>query len=157
MLERQRLLIGPWEESPQPTRSVFDAASHGRLGIVRRRPRVWFRRETLEICETEDESLLCSIRLMPWWWFGCVSEVYDAEERRIAILRGAAIQDGLGRLLADVTEEGAGRGGKFIGRDLTMLAEWAVSGEEVSLQFSEALASQPFAKMALLGEVLSRK
>jgi hypothetical protein len=157
MLERQRLLIGPWLASHEPTRAVSDSASHARLGIVRRRPRGWLHRETLEVCETEDESLLCSIRIMPWWWLGCVSEVYDAEERRIAILRGADVQDGLGRLLAHVTESDDGRSGAFVAGDVTTLAEWTVNGEEVSLQFSEALASQPFAKMALLGEILSRK
>jgi hypothetical protein len=157
MLERQRLLIGPWIEIPEPTRAVLDPASGARLGIVRRRSGRWLRCETLEVYETEDESLLCCIRLMPWWWPGSVGQAYDAEERRVAIVRGAAVHDGQGRLVAHVTEEDDGRSGAFVAGDGTSLAEWTQNGEEVSLQFSEALTSQPFAKMALLGEILCRK
>jgi hypothetical protein len=163
MLELPRLLLGRWLPSSHEhaqaqtamTRAIIDPVSRARLGIVRSRPRAWPRwldRETWDIYETDDESLLCTIRAP--WWLAWASEVYDAEERRVAIVRGAEILDGLGRLIATIQMDTRGGPGKFLARDGMVLAEWVCSGDEVLLQFSAAVASQPFAKMALLGAFL---
>ena len=166
MLELPRLLVGPWLPRPEersqpdmlPTRAVIDPASRARLGIVRQRPRGWPRwldRDTLEVCETEDESLLCTIRAP--WWLAWTTEIFDAEERRVASVRGSEILDGLGRLLATMQADQARGQGSFVARDGVKLADWQACGEEVLLQFSEAVANQPFVKMSLLGTLLGRR
>jgi hypothetical protein len=166
MLELPRLLVGPWVPAPderaQPetaaTRAILDPAARARLGIVRERPRGWPRwlqRESLEVCETEDDSLLCTIRAP--WLLAWATEIYDAEDRRVASVRGGEILDGLGRLVAVVQGDEAGTRGTFVARDGAKLADWQASGEEILLQFSELVAPQPFVKMALLGALLSRR
>jgi len=168
MLELPGLLLGPWtpprdapaaerQTAPAPTRVVLDPVSRRRRGVVRRRARPWLRwlgREVLEIYETEseDESLLCKV-CAPWWltW---AWEVYDAEDRRIAVARGPEILDGFGRPLAVLRWVEEGRVRKFLAVEGVELGEWIATGEETLLRFSAAVASQPFTKMALLGVLL---
>jgi len=162
MLEQSSLLLGAWvppsagSQEASPTRAVLEPVSRVRLGFVRRRHPPWSRwlgRQALDIYEAQDESLLSTV-LAPWWlqraW-----EVYDAEERRVAIVRGPEVLDGFGRPLALLHQEEKGRVTKFLTTEGVELGEWIVTGEEALLQFAPAVVSQPFAKMALLGVLLS--
>jgi len=168
MLELAGLLIGPWvpwEDAggtstltgPGPARAVLDAVSRARVGLVRQRARTWpgwLGRKELVVCEAEDESLLCTVRgpwLLSWAW-----EVHDAEERRVAVVRGPEILDGFGRPLALLQPAAMGRAGKLLEAGGKELGEWAVREGETLLQFSSTLTSEPLVKMALLGVLLSQ-
>jgi hypothetical protein len=166
MLEQAGLLLGAWTATTGaapgalavPARLVHDAATRRRLGVVRwrgGRPRNWVRwlgREALEVYETEDESLLCTVQtpwLLTWVW-----EVYDADGRRVAVVRGPEILDGFGRRLAVRHTAADGRGDRFLMADGVELGEVSVVGADTLLQFGATVADQPFAKMALLGAIL---
>ena len=170
MLEQQGLLLGPWappagtrgagRHGAAAARAVLDASTRSRLGVVRQRGgggRLWLRwlgRQSLEVCEAEDESLLCTV-LSPWW-LARVGEVYDADERRVAVVHGPRVLDGYGQLLADFRTSAQGGRGRFVAPEGVELGQVITAGAETILQFSAAVAEQPFAKMALLGAVLCR-
>jgi hypothetical protein len=161
MLEHPGLLLGPWQApagNARPesrTRTVIDPVSRARLGMVRRRPPSWphwLGREALEVYETDDESLLCTI----WapWWLSWSWEVYDADDRRVASIRSAQLRDALGRPLAALQPADNEHSRKLVTEAGVELGEWSVSGDEILLQFAPALANEPLARMAFLGMVL---
>src|SRR5690349_14665636 len=101
MLERQGLVLGPWGPAggaggAGPRRPVLDAATGERLGFFSRAepgPRWlrWLLPVVLEAYETEDASLLCSVRgpaLGRRGW-----EVCDSEGRRVGVLVRTVLLD----------------------------------------------------------------
>src|SRR5262245_42385623 len=128
MLERHALLLRAWAppagrppdrgragaEGPppgSPTRAVLDPGTGEPLGFVsRRRPAWpwlgWLVRPALEVYETEDASLLCTLH-GPWaltrGW-----EVRDADDRLVGVCRGAAAWDRFGGCLGVLTRAGEG-------------------------------------------------
>jgi hypothetical protein len=169
MLEHAQLLLGPWVPAPEAipsfargapfsVRMLLDPSTRVRLGIVKRREGRrwpgWLGRQTLEVYETPDESLLCHV-YAPWLlargW-----EVLDADERRVASIRGQEILDGHGLPVATFRPAANDRTGKYLGLDGTEFAELTAAGADTLLQFSWSLASRPLVKMALLGAALCR-
>lgn len=161
MLERSGLLFGPWTmASPVGTaraRPVSDLVTGAPLGLVRQaagRWRVvgWLAGQVLQVCETEDESLLCTVRrgwgpLAGW-------QVYDAEEHRVALVRRWLVVDGLGRRLALVEPSPGEMTGRFASPDHQELAAFSVKEGHVALTFGPLLEHDPLTKMALLGAFL---
>src|SRR5262249_41097220 len=152
MLEKQGLLLNPWEFSAtQPRRTVRDAATGEPLGFVSRRPSTrwrwlrWLERPVWEVYETEDASLLMSLRGPGIWtrtW-----EVFDAEPRLVGTLRGTALLDGYGGRLA-VAQRSHERGaGRFVNPHGLELASFSRHDRDTLLTFHPALEGDPFAKM----------
>ncbi len=164
MLERQRLLLCPWAEptaapaAPRagPRRQVLDAATGEPLGFVaRRRPASWLRwlaAPVLEVYETEDASLLCTLR-GPFWkdrpW-----EVHDADERHVGSFDRSAVRDAYGVRLAALHRQEGGPGTAFVTPAGLELAAFAPGERGVLLAFAPAVDGNPFARMALLGAAL---
>jgi hypothetical protein len=170
MLERQRLWLGPWEEAPPPegggvatraatrARAVHDPADGERLGVVRRHAGTeWpllrlVARQVFGVYETEDESLLCTVRRP--WGVACFWEVCDAEGRRVAQACGDVVLDAAGRPLAAVEpHEG---GGAVVRHDGVELGAFRHEGGGLAVTFRPVTEHEPFARMALLGAVLAR-
>jgi hypothetical protein len=161
MLEQRALLFGPWQpaEAGVWTQPVLDRVSRQRLGFVRHRTGIrwpllrWLGRETLEVFETEDASLLCSVhrpRGLSWCW-----EVRDADERRVGQVYRRLVLDGVGRRLALVVWPSSGSSGRFLTPQDAEIGTFARLDEGTCLTFAPALDNSPFARMALLGAVLT--
>jgi hypothetical protein len=161
MLERQGLVLGPWatpDTRPDQLRRrvVLDAATGEALGFVTQaapgtRWLRWLRPAVLEVYETEDASLLCTLRgpsLGRRVW-----EVQDAEGRRVATLSQAVVRDAEGRQQATLRK--SARGGTFFTPSGLELAAFTPSERGVVLTFAGALEGNPFARMALLGATLA--
>jgi hypothetical protein len=161
MLERQGLVVGPWtaaadEREGRPRRAVLDAATGEPLGFVARaapgsRWLRWLRPAVLEVYETEDDSLLCTLRgpaLGRRAW-----EVLDAEGRRVATLFQEAVLDAEGRRQAALQR--SAHGGTFFNPAGLELAAFAPGERGTVLTFAAALEGNPFARMALLGATLA--
>jgi len=163
MLEEQSLLLLPWAPRPiQPApstqlrRSILATFDRRHLGYAgQRRCRFarlgWLFPPVLEVCETEDESLLCSLR--PGWRFGSC-KVRDADGHIVGRLRGQAILDQFNQLFATIKAGQPGGKARFVAPDGTELGYVAFSPEGSCLTFGPAIQSNPFAKMMLLAAVL---
>jgi len=167
MLERPGLLLAPWRlatpAEPPPiargrARDVLDLASGQHLGLVHAHPVSawpglgWLARRTLEVFETEDVSLLCSV-VRPWG-LAWAWHVFDAEERRVALVYRRLILRGSGRALALAEGPVPPAPGRFLDPRGRELATFAFAPEGTSLTFAPRLEGDPFARMALLGAVL---
>jgi hypothetical protein len=101
-----------------------------------------------------DASLVFALQ-RSWGWPGSW-QVLDADERVVGTLRGHALLDGLGHLLAVIESpdpSGRGRLLALQGRELGAIArEW----EATRVTISAEVEGNPFAKMMLLGAVLVR-
>lgn len=110
MLESSSLSLGPWSASSRAIlvqHKVRDTETGQCLGLARWLTpplagwRGWFRRPILEVVESDDESLLCSLRRcwrpLPLW------DVLDADGRFIGSLRRGVLLDPLGRRFAVLT------------------------------------------------------
>jgi hypothetical protein len=162
MLERQGLVVGPWAAVPDlregrpRRRAVLDAATGEPLGFVARAaPGTlwlrWLRPAVLEVYETEDASLVCTLRgpsLGRRTW-----EVRDSEGRRVATLFQAVVRDAEGRRQA--TLQRSARGGTFYNQAGLALAAFTPCERGTVLTFAAALEGNPFARMALLGATLA--
>src|SRR5207248_6611106 len=182
LLERQRFGIAPRpaRELETTVYDIFDPRTHEPLGVIRQQAG-WLRNflgrflsqrfltTKLEVRETEDESLVFTVRrTMGWWrqridvydaddhWMGSGEQggmygrggfwIFDARNLPLAEIRGALPAEGCrfqapdGRLLCMVTREGTEPG-------------WPVSAgaNPYVVSIDETLAKQPLAKMLLLG------
>jgi hypothetical protein len=158
MLEYQGLALGPWaDEDGERRRIVSVPASGNALGFVRAHGTLgsrwsWLARRSFEVFETEDASLLMSV-YRPWGPFRGWS-VFDAEDRRVAFIYRQSILDGAGERLAWVRPVEAGRG-QFFAPGGAEVGSFELRHDRSLLTFGEALEGKPFARMALLGAVLS--
>ena len=163
MVERTQLLIGPWAwlkagawpgwDRPAWGRTIADAATP--LGFARgarlaRWP--WLTRQQIDVLETEDASLLMTLRAPPFnfgrW------HVVDAEERRRGTVLLPHLLDADGsrfaRLESRATGEQALRG--ISGAACATLSP-GTDGSTL-LAFDADIAPNPFTRMLLLAAAL---
>jgi hypothetical protein len=155
MLEQSALLLRPWAAGADGVRSraVFDPTANTPLGLARTRsdsarlwPR-WLNRPALEVYETEDESLLCTVQ-RSWGW-GPRWSVREADEQLVGSVRGPQVLDRLGRTLAVL------HCGRFVDSAGIELGRLERCGEGLRLSFAVWLEGDPFARMLLLAAALT--
>jgi hypothetical protein len=131
--------------------------------------------------ENQDQALLCTVEWRwgwPSWW-----EVLDADLLSVGTFqerwlhqppflpeplrlcqaasrvqepfRGLVVQDGIGRLLAFTEHAPAKHQGRLVASRGESLATLRPAAPGFCLEFGVSIAQEPFAKMALLGAVLS--
>jgi hypothetical protein len=161
MLEHPILWLGPWrtqsDGTPASCLVISDPQSRRPLGMARWRPhlgpfwRRWFASAFLEIVESEDESLLCTVhrawRLRPSW------EVFDADARYVGSIQGACVLDPFGYRLAMLVSA-AGPVKSFVDASSRELGRFQREEGGNCLSFGTALQDNPFARMLLLATVL---
>jgi hypothetical protein len=171
MLEAQALLLRPWAAAGRPPadragagpaaprrRTITDAATGRPLGFACKQPAAvplwlyWLAAPVLEVHEAGDEPLLFTVHR--FWNLGPLWEVRDADGRRVAVVRRGRIEDRLGQSLA--VRERATDGTETWLREPggPALATTARAADDVRLRFVDALAGEPFVKMALLAATL---
>jgi hypothetical protein len=158
MLEEADLHIGPWLPGPGPGDGSRGTWMRRRisvrgqaLGFACRRHGAWswLVRRVVEVYETEDASLLLTLR--PRWWRRAW-DVVDAENRVRGGVYRAWLLDDAEQSLALVQLLAQGREARFMhpsGRDLGTCTK---SGDNVHLRFAGEL--DPFTRMILLGAAL---
>jgi hypothetical protein len=175
MLERQGLILAPWQERAEPdmdkapgrrgpalprthSRPILDRDTRQLLGVVRvKRARVWsfFRwliRQTWEVLETDDESLLISL-LGPWGLFR-QWEIIDAEDRLVCTISSGQIIDSAGHLRARRASftEPLRQGFVTIGNEELAWCRRVQGG--IELVFLPVIQDDPYIKMSLLAAAL---
>ncbi|HYT91053.1 MAG TPA: hypothetical protein VEL76_20240 [Gemmataceae bacterium] len=166
MLERPALVLCPWaaptlppgREAGAPTgprRTVLDPGGPA-LGFVARVPSGprwlrWLTSPHLEVYETEDASLLCTVSGAAWGRRG--RDVRDSEGRLVGTVRQLLLFDASGRLLAQgrPATDGATRFVSPAGLDLGVFAP-CENGTLLTLM--PVIDGDPFARMLLLGATL---
>jgi hypothetical protein len=182
MLELRRLLIRPWEStaggagaSAARVREIRDPETGRAVGFVSA-PAAgggwwrWLTRPALEVRESEDASLLCTVSrawaLAPRW------EVRDAEGRRLGLLDeyslsppGAAAQsrvsagtDACGAALAQVLvlqPVPGSYGREVVLPPLHQLVTVSRTTEGTLVAFAPAGVDNPFARMLVLAAILT--
>jgi hypothetical protein len=144
MLEQSVLLLQSWQ--PESTRAVAQ---------VRPLLLPWLARRTLVIHEAPDASLVFTLR-RSWGW-PSNWQVLDADEHLVGTLHGRAIMDGLGNLLAVIEAPDPQGRGRLLAVNGQELASFALDGETTRVIFTGDVDGNPFAKMMLLGAVLTRQ
>lgn len=158
MLERQELWLGPWSADDPRRRAISEAPGLEPLGQARWRPRPtslwerWWTRPTLEVVETEDESLLLTVRR--FWGWGPAWDVYDADEHCLGTVTGRTVRDSLERRLAFVEQSVDASAWRILSPDGPELATADVSADGCLLTFSAPIDDNPFAKMLVLAVLL---
>ena len=156
MLERPALLIGPFRAGPHGRyRSVRDAVTQAVLGHAFRSGRFglgWFTPRVESVHEEPDGSLLTVARAPRWLG---MSLVIDADENVVAVIRRRQIEWPDGRVMAEITHLGRGRG-EFRAAAGVEWAHWLMQTDSVLLSFHPRSAAEPLMKMAMLGTVLLR-
>jgi hypothetical protein len=107
----------------------------------------WFIGPVLEVCETDDLSLLCTLRRR---WGPAKWRVADADGHRVGSVRRAELQDFFGHRVAVRTATADPKRFRFLtshGRELGSL-EHDASGTVVA--FASDLSDDPLRKMLLL-------
>lgn len=165
MVEAHTLLIGPWTretegDPPIPgawVRRVHDgetgkplgfaAWTHARAGFLSR----WFGARTITLNETEDASLVMTLRRGFWrrW------EVFDAEEFSVGMLIHAALLDAAGAVLAYSRKPRSPEGGGFLDARKQTLARFCPAEDGWLLTFAHHPNTTPFTRMVLLARVLT--
>src|SRR5262245_42885727 len=159
MLEQPSLDLRPWSKAARPAERVRAVWAGGeQVGMVRQAapgapPWLgWLARRTLEVYELPDSSLVFALR-RAWGWPGRWN-LLDAEDRLVGTLRGRAMLDGSGNLLAVIESPDAGGRGRFLSIQGRELGEYAREREGVRVPVAAAREGNPFARMMLLGAVL---
>jgi hypothetical protein len=166
MLEQSVLVLERWRPAPLTprgqgsaarVRQVLDASGVA-LGCVRQEPLRWPRwlrwlaGQTLMVQELPDASLVFALR-RSWGWPSCW-HVLDADEKLVGTLRGRALLDGLGNLLAVIEAADQQGRGRLLAVEGHELASFANEGATTRIAFAAEVDGNPFAKMMLLGAVL---
>ncbi len=158
MLEHHELWLGPWSTAEPSRRAIHEAAGRQPLGQARWRPRPasswrrWLTQPTLEVVETEDESLLLTVHRL--WSWGSAWEVHDADERAVGIVAGSSIRDALGRCLALGHRSVGDSAWHIVSPEGPELAAVAPVADGCVLSFAPLIDDNPFLKMLLLALVL---
>src|SRR5262249_33074060 len=137
------------------TRPILDGGSGEELGFVRRAdpgPRWlrWLQPPVLEVYETEDASLLCTIHGRLWRRLWCVQ---DSEGRHVGVIDGAVLLDVEGRRLG--LRRAAGNSGNVVSPGGLELASFAPGERGLLVSFTAAVEGDPFARMILLAAALT--
>jgi len=165
VLEQPDLWLGPWSAAasaaaaPAGTALVISEPESRRpLGMARWRPRPgpfwrrWFTPAVLEVVESADESLLCTVqrswRLRPCW------EVLDADGRYVGSIQGPYVLDPFGRPLALFLSARTGLMKSFVDASSCEVGTLEQQPGGNRLSFGMALPDNPFARMLLLAFVL---
>lgn len=158
MLENPALLLRPWmtsgDDPAERRRNVLDPATGDALGFVRGRGGLWswLTRQALEIHETQDASLVATVR--PPWFLIRSWEVFDAENRRVGVIYRRSILDGTGQRLARLEPPSTQHPARFLAAEGRELATLELRGDHSAvLRFSGA--DDPFTRMVLLGATLA--
>jgi hypothetical protein len=173
MLESSQLLLRPWAPSTQLTdrlgrtpsltwtRGILDAASDEVLGAASWRQRatpIWLRwlvRPSVEVYETEDQSLLCTVRR--GWGPATSWHVSDADGRPVGTIRGAVVLNALGRRLGVFESLGAGTTRRFRAPDGREMGTLQQRGDGTLVSFGADLEGDPFSRMILLAAALAER
>ncbi len=115
----------------------------------------WLGRRKIQVFETEDESLLMTLRrpcgVLRMW------EVEDAEERRVGHVFRETIYDAYGSRLATMTTPTDGSETMLLGEAGVLLGSWQdIPGQGRYLRFGEACENNPFIRMVALAGVLAQ-
>jgi hypothetical protein len=172
MLELSSLLLRPWIHSfeaawPKATvrggcwmRAIVEPVTDLSLGFAVWDAAglsgffSWLGRKKVQVFESEDESLLMT--LYRPWGLSRKWEVVDAEERRIGRLFRDVVLDGMGELLATMSAYGDGLEMALRDPEGAILATWRdIPGQGRYFRFGEAVADNPFLRMAVLAGVLA--
>jgi hypothetical protein len=173
MLERHGLLLRPWHSTmpadapksakiePRPTfaREILDADSREQLGTVRQtlvspwQLLPWLRRRVLEVLESADESLLCTLHGPALFWQPW--RIEDAEESLVATLRGAILLDEAGQFFAYEQTNPRSRRKSYLDRHQNELAMIETVADGIVLRFDAVTEKNPFLRMAILGATLA--
>ncbi len=155
---------------------IFDPQTQEQVGIVRERsasPLPWLHwlpgkrtgTTTLEVRETEDESLVFTVYRSIGLW-RCRIKVYDADDQ----LMGFGMRSGVGGRdgfwiydrydfpFAEIKDTLRGRSYTFLatnGRELATATSEQGGADRSLISISDLLAGQPLAKMLLLGGALA--
>jgi hypothetical protein len=159
MLEYPTLRLERWTAATcLPCLVISEPASRRPLGLARWRPRPgpfwrrWLTPSVLEILESEDESLLCTVQrtwgLRPGW------DVFDADARFVGSIHGAYVLDPFGRALAIFVTSAAADRKSFVDSSQRELGTLLQEERGNCLSFGAALPDNPFARMLLLATVL---
>jgi hypothetical protein len=157
MLEQAALLLRPWAPAAGAARGrvVLDAVAGTPLGVARTPARPggwrWLARPALEVCETEDESLLCTVQR--GWWPGSPWHVREAEGHLVGTVSGPSVVDRLGRTVALLRDSGGG--GSFLDPAGVELGRLERRPDGLRLTFAVWLEGDPFARMLLLAAALT--
>lgn len=158
MLERARLILGPWETAPgPPERPILDGHTERVLGVVRRRSvrPAWLRwtaRPVWHVLEAPDESLLMTLHGSWIWQRSCT--VYDAEPRLIGALRGGRLFNHDDRFWAQSRSHSERGAGRFVSAQGLELASFHPHAQGTLLAFQPLLEGDPFAKMLVLAATI---
>jgi hypothetical protein len=159
MLEQQALLLGDWARPSDgtPVRRIVDPDTGVPLGIARRNAPMpawlsWLLGPGLAVHETEDESLLFTIRRT--WRLGDRWEVRDADEHPVGSVRPPFMYDQFGRCLAVMENRTPVAPIHFRTAQEHQLATLERRDTEVRLEFTPVLDGQPFVKMLVLAAAL---
>jgi hypothetical protein len=170
MVERSELLIGGWRwlapgelpgwDQPGWGRSISEPATGVCLGFVRaaaphswrwRGPWSWLAGRRLDVLETEDASLLMSVRHP---WLGCGRwHVVDAENRRLGIIQRPHVLDGDRGWLGTVDRDGTD--GRFRLASGEVAARFEKQDAGLVVRHAADVDPNPFLRMVVLGAALA--
>lgn len=134
--------------------AILDPSTRGRLGVVREAQRSWFGPRTLEIYESDDESLVFQMQrgLLPGW------VISDSEGQRIGRLSGwqtVTLEDATGQLLATVVADTGSM--NIIAGEGHELGRFTHSAAGVEVSFNAEIMGDPFVKMLVLAAAIARE
>lgn len=162
MLESSSLLLSSWTPDVASglwQRVVADGTNGAALGQVRYREPVrrswfaWLRAYRLEVLETEDAALLCTV--VRSWGLLRLWDVYDAEERRVGSLYPPSLLDGEG-FRCGRTRLADSRCGDVLSPSGGRLAEFVIDAAgALRLRFAPEPRPDPFLRMLLLADALT--
>lgn len=158
MLEHQELWLGPWSVDEPRRRPIAVAHARTPLGEARWHPRPasalqrWWTPPSLEVVETEDESLVFTVRR--FWGWTRHWEVFDADDHCLGSVSRAGVYDRLGRSLARLDQPAGSRGWRLLSPEGPELASAEDAGDGCVFAFTSFVEENPFARMLLLAVVL---
>lgn len=166
MLEAGKLLVEAWAPAsaqssvgPAQQRRNIRSSAQGEVfgfAVWTAGGRSWWTclaGPTIQVRETEDASLLMSVRRSFRWsrrW-----AVYDADDRLVGRISPRRLVNNRGRLLATMERNADQSQARFLGPDKQELASFqARSDGSVMLIFGDVPDNNPFSRMLMLGAVL---
>jgi hypothetical protein len=156
MLEHQELWLRSTPGDLGPCWTIQSSVPE-RLGHARWRSppssrwRRWLWRPALEVVETDDESLVFTIRRH---WSRQAWEVRDADEHSLGTVAGGVLYDVMSRRLAFVSGAHDEPTVSIVSTDGLALATLRRGADGTCLTFGAAVNDNPFLKMLLLACVL---